>query len=420
MSRTCFSFSFSFSICLALLLAAPATAIGDEAPAPPFTSAAALERWLARNASPLDRMPPYARALFLDALGFGPRGLHTLPVGVLLAELTTAEAADVQRLLLDADTPFQGLTVNEAARLRAARAEGRLAPPSDAVLGAYRDWQDASMGPSPDGSAAAAIDRLIAREVASDRDAGEDLRLLQRAAVERATAVPDGARIDRAVALHARLQSQGLAMRNDHRDLQQALLRNGRIDQARSFTASLPDAGLPPVPIFDTAHPLADGAVGIWTIDTDDNAVPTLRLGAIDLGTRIVIVSSPGCGFSNAAAAAIPDDPELGPVFAQYATWLIAPTAVAEASTLRAWNRRHPATPIRIAADASQWPMDFDTTPQFLVFREGALVARLGRWQRDGSDRDALHAMLVRAGLLRSTGPSRSTGDNPGPDPRDR
>jgi len=399
--------------CLALLLAAPVTAIDDVTPAPPFDTAADLEHWLSRNASPLDLMPPCARALFLDSLGFGPQGLHTLPVDTLLAELTTTEAAAVYRLLFEGESPFQGLTPEEAARLRRARAEGRLAPPSKEVLDAYRDWQDASVQIPPDAQGTARIDRLIAREVASDRDSGEDLRLLHRAAVQRAAEAPDSPRIDDALALHARLQARDLAMRNDHRDLQQALLRSGRIEQARDFTASLPDAGLSPVPTLDTSRPLPGGAIGIWTIQADDGTVPTLRLDAIDLGNRIVVVSSPGCGFSNAAAAAIPEDPELGPLFAQHATWLIAPTAIAETTALRHWNRRHAATPIHIAADATQWPMDFDTTPQFLVFRDGVVVERFGRWQRDGSDRDALRAMLVRAGLLRSTSPAPPAGDNP-------
>lgn len=306
----------AFVLSLALLLAAPARTAGKEAAAPHFTTAAAFEQWLAHNASPLDRMPPYARALFLDSLGFGPRGLHTLPVDILLAELTSEEASAVQRLLLEDTFPFPGLAPDEAVRLRAARADGRLAAPSNEVLDAYRDWQHASLQSPPDDRVAATIDRLIAREVASERDSGEDLRLLHRAAVHRAAVVPDSTRIDGAIALHARLQTRGLAMRNDHRDLQQALLRSGRIEQAQAFTASLPDAGLAPVPTLDTSRPLSEGAVGIWTIEADDAPVPTLRLDAIDLSTRIVVVSSPGCGFSNAAVAAIPGDAELGPVFA--------------------------------------------------------------------------------------------------------
>lgn len=413
MLRTC------LAIGLALLLAAPAPATTDNVAKPPFTSAAALEHWLSRNPSPLDRMPPYARALFLDSLGFGPRGLRTLPVDVLLAELTTAEAAEVQRLLLDGEFRFEGLSPEEAARLRTARAEGRLAPPSEQVLGAYRDWQEASLENPANDDSARAIDRLIAREVASDRGNGEDLRMLYRAAVNRAAEAPASTRIDDAVALHARLQSSGLAMRNDHHDLQQALLRSGRIEQARAFTARNADTALPPVPTLDTSKVLPEGAVGVWTIEADDAAAPTLRLDAIDLDTRIVVVSSPGCGFSNAAAAAIPDDPELGTVFAQHAIWLIAPTAIVEAAGLRQWNRQHPATPIHIAANAAQWPMDFDTTPQFLVFRDGKLIDRFGRWQRDGSDRDALHAMLERAGLLRSTTSPPTAGDNAGTTPED-
>ncbi|RPD85839.1 hypothetical protein EGK76_08470 [Luteimonas sp. 100069] len=398
---------------LALLLAAPARTAGTDA-TPPFTTAAALEQWLAHNASPLDRMPPYARALFLDSLRFGPRGLHTLPVDILLAELTSEEALAVQRLLLEDTYPFPGLAPDEAVRLRAARADGSLAPPTDAMVSAYRDWQDASPDAVDGDTAVANIEQLIANEVTSASTGGEDLRLLHRAAMGLAQSTGRDTHVDAARVLHGRLQSHGLVTRNDHRDMQHALLRSGRIEEARAFTASLSDLALPPVPHLDTSYALTEGDVGIWKIIDDDAAAPTLQLEAIDLRTRIVVVSSPGCGFSNAAAAAIPDDPELGPLFARHATWLMAPTAIAEASMLRDWNRRRPLTPIHIAVDAGQWPISsFDATPHFLAFRDGALVERYEGWQRDGSSRDAVHAMLVRAGLLRSTGAAPSAGDNP-------
>lgn len=402
----------AFVLSLTLFLAAPARTAGTEAAAPPFTTAAAFEQWLAHNASPMDRMPPYARALFLDSLGFGPRGLHTLPVDILLAELTTEEASAVQRLLLEDTFPFPGLAPDEALRLRAARADGSLAPATNAVVSAYRDWQGASAHAVDSDTAIATIDRLIANEGVSASAGGEDLRLLHRAALGRAQSTGRDTQIDAASVLHARLRSLGFATRTDHHDMQQTLLRNGRIDEARAFTASLPDAALPPVPHLDTSRGITERDVGVWKIIDDDATVPTLRLDAIDLGRRIVVVSSPGCGFSNAAAAAIPTDSELGPLFARHATWLMTPAAIAEASMLRDWNRRHPLTPIHIAFDAAQWPVSLDATPQFLVFHDGALVERFEGWQRDGSSRDAVHAMLVRAGLLRSTGAAPPAGDN--------
>lgn len=399
------------ALCLMLLLAVSARA-GDAQPdAPPFTTANSLERWLAGNASPLDALPPYARALFLDALDFGPRGLRGFPLDVLPFELTGAELLDVQSLLLDEPRPHPGLEPDEAARLRAARADGRLPPPSEAVLAAYRDWR-ARMAPQA-GDTLGTIDPLVADAVASPQVRGEDLRLLLRLAVDSAGLHRDAARVDAARSLHARLHAQGLATRADHRDLQGLLLRTGRLEDARQFMAGVPDAGLPAVPRIDTAHALPADAIRIWQVE-GDGPTPVLREGALDLGTRIVVVSSPACGFSNAAALAIPADPELGPLFARHATWLAASDAVASAAALRDWNRRHPATPILIAADPAQWPMAFDSTPQFLVFRDGALVDRHDGWQRDGSSREALHAMLVRAGLLRSTRPAPPADDNAG------
>lgn len=400
------------TLCLALLLSMPAHAGERETASPPFTTAEALVAWLAHHPSPLDRVPPHTRALFLDALDFGPRGVRSFPYGELAHELTTAELAEVQRLLLDETMPLTGLHADEAGRLRAARDAGTLTAPSGAVLTAYRDWRTAKQATD---ATDAAIDRLAAEHAAAGRSAGEDLRLLHRAALERAWLHGDDARIGTARALHARLQALGLATRGDHRDVQRALLRAGRVEEARAFTATVPDADLPAVPRLDVTRPLPDGAIRIWQIEDDDETVPTLRQDALDLDARIVVVSAPGCGFSRAAAAAIPSDAELGPVFAQYAVWLIAPDAIADVAALREWNRRNPETGILIAGDAAQWPVPLDSTPQFLVFRGGRLVERIDGWPLDGSRRDAVHAALLRAGLLHSTVDAADAGDNPGP-----
>lgn len=390
------------ALCLALLVM-PAPGAERAPAAPPFVTQQALMDWLAHHPSPLDQAPPHARALFLDALDFGPRGVRSFPYAELAPELTTSELAEVQRLLLDQAMPLRGLEVEEARQLRGARASGTLAAPSAPVLVAYRNWRGAL---EPTEMSGAAIDRLAEAHAQSGGDVSEDLRLLHRAALERADEFRDDARIDTARALHARLHSRALATRQDDRALQRLLLVSGRVEDARTFTAGAPAASLPAVPRFDASRPLAHDAVRIWQIEDDDSAEPILRLDALDLDLRIVVVSSPGCGFSRAAAAAIPSDPELGPVFAQHAVWLIAPDAIADTAALRDWNLRNPATVIRIAADAAQWPVALDITPQFLVFRDGQLVEHISGWRRDGSDRDALQAALMRAGLLRSTADS--------------
>ncbi|MDR6992516.1 hypothetical protein [Luteimonas sp. 3794] len=386
------------ALCLAFL-AMPALGTDPEPAAPPFVTAGALTDWLAHHPSALDHAPPHARALFLEALDFGPRGVRGFPYGELAFDLTTAELAEVQRLLLDEAMPLPGLEVEEARRLRAVRASGALAAPSAPVLATYREWRGTL---EPMEMSGEAIDRLAAEQTQAGSDVSEDLRLLHRAALERATEFRDDARIHTVRALHARLQARTLASRQDHRALQRLLIVSGRIEDARTFTASVPDAGLPAVPRFDASRPLPQSAVRIWQIEDDDGAEPSLRQDALDLDLRIVVVSSPGCGFSRAAATAIPSDPELGPIFAQHAVWLIAPDAIADVAALREWNLRNPNAGIKIAVDAAQWPVALDTTPQFLVFRDGQLVEHVDGWRRDGSDRDALHAALARAGLLRS------------------
>lgn len=386
------------ALCLALLVM-PALGAERQPAAPPLVTKQTLMDWLAHHPSPLDQAPPHARTSFLDALDFGPKGVRSFPYAELAPELTTAELAEVQRLLLDEAMPLPGLEPDEARRLRAARASGALAAPSAPVLAAYRHWRGTL---EPTETAGAAIDRMAAEQTQAGRNVSEDLRLLHRAALERATEFRDDARIDAARVLHARLHAQALASRRDHHSLQRLLLVSGRIEEARMFTASVPEAGLPAVPRFDAARLLPRDAVRVWQVADEDGPELTLRQDALDLDLRIVVVSSPGCGFSRAAATAIPSDPELGPVFAQHAVWLIAPDAIADVAALRAWNLRNPDAGISIAVNAAQWPVALDTTPQFLVFRDGQLVEHLSGWRRDGSERDALHAALARAGLLRS------------------
>lgn len=388
------------ALCLAGALWMPAHATEAKTAVPPLVTADALTDWLAHHPSPLDHAPPHARALFLEALDFGPKGLRSFPYGELAPELTTAELSEVQRLLLDEAMPLPGLDVEEARRLRVARASGALAGPSASVLAAYSDWRGTL---EPTEMSGAAIDRLAAEQAQASGDANEDLRLLHRAALERASEFRDDSRIDTARVLHARLHAKALASRQDHRSLQRLLLVSGRIVEARTFTTSVPEAGLPAVPRLDASRTIPDDGVLIWQIEEDDGAEPALRQDALDLDLRIVVISSPGCGFSRAAAAAIPSDPELGPVFAQHAVWLTAPHAIADVAALREWNRRNPETKVRIAVDAAQWSVALGTTPQFLIFREGHVVDHVSGWRRDGNDRDALQAALVRAGLLRST-----------------
>ena len=392
------------------LLVMPALGTEPEPATPPFVIKAALTDWLARHPSALDRAPPHARELFIEALDFDSRGVHSFPYAELAPELTTAELAEVQRLLLAEALPLPGLEVEEAARLRAARAAGALAGPSARLLAAYRDWRRT---PEPTETSGLAIDRLASEQAHAGSDVGEDLRLLHRAALERADEFRDDVRLDTARVLHARLHAEGLATRQDHRSLQRLLLVSGRVDEARTFTAGMPEARLPAVPRFDASRSPGQGTVRIWRIDGDDGDVPTLRQHAVDLGLLIVVVSSPGCGFSRAAAAAIPSDPTLGPVFARHAVWLIAPDAIADVAALRAWNLRNPDAEIGIAVDATQWPVALDTTPQFLIFRDGQLVAHVSGWRRDGSDHDALNAALARSGLLRSTSDSPAPANIP-------
>lgn len=70
-----------------------------ESKAAPIQTSADLGAYLSSNdPSPLDRLPPVARAEFVESLRFGSKGLHTLNGSLLERHLTPTETHDVLAL----------------------------------------------------------------------------------------------------------------------------------------------------------------------------------------------------------------------------------------------------------------------------------------------------------------------------------
>ncbi len=393
---------------LLLLCAAPAVATPAESTAPPSAASApaealplrsreALDAYLAQHPTPLDQLPPEARAWFLADLDFGPRGLRSFPFGELEPELTTAEIAGVGRLLLDAPLSVQGLDEAEAARLRSARQRDPGMRVTAPVAQGYAALLSAGVARE---AAAAAFDRQLAAHLPIEdmQDIGTgDLRVLVRAALRIAELDPGPARIRVAIQAHDALAARGWAPPGDGRAIQSLLLRQGDLEGARAFATRHPARNLPSLPQVVDAGAIADGLPAVWTLDP---AQPeTVTRETADLGTRIVVVSSPGCGFSRAASAEIPRDPVLGPLFRQYAMWLAAPQHLASLAAMQQWNRRHPDAALVIATDPAHWPIALDSTPTFHFFRDGRRVATVEGWPTAGN-REALVDAARSSGLL--------------------
>lgn len=113
---------------------------------------------------------------------------------------------------------------------------------------------------------------------------------------------------------------------------------------------------------------------------------------------RIVVVAGPGCRYSRAAAEAIAKDPDLGPEFQAHAMWLTPPSHLDNLAAVERWNHAYPWASLVIATSHERWPMlELDTVPQFLLFRDGQLMASVTGWPVAEGNRDALLAALRSA-----------------------
>ena len=179
--------------------------------------------------------------------------------------------------------------------------------------------------------------------------------------------------------------------------MRRILLAGRRFEQARSFTASHPEAGLSALPVFD--DPLAnDARATVWRMDPGGQR---LTRTAIDLAPTQILVTA-GCHFSADAAEDISADPMLGPVFARHAHWLVGTPGVESIDAVRDWNMRFPDAQAEMIHDRSEWSI-FSTwsMPKFHIVRDGKVIETVKGWPRSPtSNRQPLIDALRRAGLL--------------------
>lgn len=370
----------------------------------PITSLAALDAWLAaRCPSPLDVMPPGSRTRFLEGLVFNDRGLSRFSTAELDAELTHDELRDVMRLFgLNAPATL-GLLEEEADRLRAARAAEPV-PDHRGIEASFDTLQGALNGlVARDAAAAGAIYAPLfpeeSRKATIAAASSHDLRLLYRAARTTAWHSRANVHLEAMADTLDELERRGLATRNEIRAMNAMLIKAGRLEQSRKFSSRHVAAGLLPLPPVIAPEAVANGVPSALDVSAAEHA---LLHEVVELAPlRIIVVASPGCGFSRAAAKAIPADPELGPIFAKHAVWLAAPGELAGLDALRSWNQNNPKAALRVAASSERWPMlALDSYPQFHIFRDGQLMQSVSGWPTGEGNRDAILAALRAAGAL--------------------
>lgn len=146
----------------------------------------------------------------------------------------------------------------------------------------------------------------------------------------------------------------------------------------------LAEAGRPSLPSVDFGT-----LVGKWgghrVMVIDNNHISVQPAEEARLRNGIVVVSSPLCGFSNAAGTFISMDSLLADGFKD-ALWLVPPEGDLRVREVESWNRRHPSQRMVLTYDWLDWPQIDDwSTPGFYFFADGVVVEKVMGWPLDGS-----------------------------------
>lgn len=218
----------------------------------------------------------------------------------------------------------------------------------------------------------------------------EAVRLRLRAAGTVAFYRPADWVLDRYRAALAEAHRRGIATDDHYSELFDAYLAASRHDDAERMRARYPDVDLPDVPGIVPAAPApSESARTLWRVADDP-----LRLEGftVDLDEpRLLIVSSPNCGFCRRAARALSADEVLAPLMRDHALWLVSKSSSDTYPRMLRFNREYPEAPHYYVDDPKDWPIpQFSATPRFHFARGGQIRETLAGW---GGGSEALWAI---------------------------
>ena len=262
-------------------------------------------------------------------------------------------------------------------------AESGLDERAERVLGSFRSlW----------------CDRAYGAGLSEASDAVVSIRL--RAARLTAFYVRPGWVLERFRAVVEEALRRGLAESGELNNLFTAYQAAGHFRAARQLRTDFPDAGLPQVPeIVPAPTPRPQDARTVWHVDGEANRLRGDWLALEE--AKLLIVTSPGCGFCRAAARELSADEVLGPLMQSHAVWLAERSMNNTFRSIAHWNEHYPHSPTRLIDDPADWPIDeFESTPQFHFVRDGEIVDTLVGWRGGPESLRALADGFARLGLL--------------------
>lgn len=201
--------------------------------------------------------------------------------------------------------------------------------------------------------------------------------------------------VGQAERLFGELHGRGAARLDDRLRVFNLLVAVRSFEQARSFSERFPHPKAEFLPAV-TGEPPATGPA-LLRVSADGQR---LKVEPADLsGSRILVMASPFCGFSQMASEAIESDSRLKRVFQERGLFLM-PQGSLDAAEVAAWNRKHPIR-IDLVYRQANFPGAERATPQFHFLKDGERVHFVEGWPRDRPEASKARLLegLKRLGL---------------------
>lgn len=190
-----------------------------------------------------------------------------------------------------------------------------------------------------------------------------------------------------------RLRADSSERPEETRQMAAAFVASRRFERARELRR---DAGMEAVPLLEVqAEDAGTGPRVMRFLSQHKAVVEPWRMEGIGL----VVVAHPGCGFSRAALAAISQDAALRRWLSRHGMFLAPQEQTEDLAAFARWAEANPGLRIRVTYRRDDFPfIDYWSTPNFYVMRDGEVVSRVGGWPR-GRDTLVLREALEQAGV---------------------
>ncbi len=358
--------------------------VADEMTHPPIRSKRELTAYLnTHRTSPLDAFDAPARERFIESLTFSDRGLTGYRTAEIQSDLTRAQAhailslfgvqstvdsLDFERDADSASTPFRPLNGDNhvlADHAKQARMAARDIESFPLILAKLQDIFSVVLKVVGDGGEENLSDQdtrdfhELATTLAFYSNDADDVRQMRRTFDE--------------------MERRGLATRTQGQAMRDQYVAARMISEAHEFEIKHSRLNLSPIPSFFDSKVQQTGPV-LWRL-SDDGALLTKYAFHQGSEARLVVVASPWCSFSQAAARAIASDEEVSSLMLKHSTWILPQSRIPDFTDIRAWNQQYPRQSLQIVDRNADWPtLALNEFPTFYFFRGNKVVSKIVGW----------------------------------------